>query len=217
MVTRGAELEDLFAEGDRLADLGKHRAALRLFLAAAKRGHCASMERVGVQVGSGQGTRPDPLAAIRWLLCARRLGSSMAAHNLAITYAEVGRWLLAARWWARAEAEGHRDAGVDLAICLLEGKGTRRDPRRARRLLLRAVREPRPYAIAEVDRERAMALLGVMAARAATGRRNPAQARRWLERADRDHDYPEARRVLRSLETGVPSYVDVARFPPWSR
>jgi hypothetical protein len=148
----------------------------------------------------------------------RRTRSSVDAANIAVTHADAGRWDLAARWWDRAVAVGtNRGDGVSVAMGLLLGKGRRRDPLRARQLLVRAARGTSPTEICEWDREWAMALLGVVAASGIGGARDLRAARKWLARANSDHDYPEARAALAALGTRALDPLEVARGNPWAR
>lgn len=210
------DLPALFARADGLMDAGLRRRAFRLFLLGARGGDLDCIDRVGVHLSSGQGARRDSTAALRWLRRAHRLGSTVAANNIAVTYAELGRWELAVRWWTKVVAAGDVEGHLDLAMCLLEGRGIRRDAARARRLLERMLRSSRSRSITEWSREWALALLGVMCASAIGGRRDLRKGRRLIERASRDGAYPEAQRVLADLdEARLPAPLDVARSGVW--
>ena len=194
---------------------GDRRRAFRLFMRGALAGDVSLASRVGVHLSNGEGVRRDTAAALRWMHWAYRHGSSCDASNTAVTYAESGRWRLAAKWWARAVVSNDGDACVDLALCFLVGRGVRRQPMKARALLLQAVRMKKMSLTTQHGQEWAMALLGVMAASGAGTRRDLRAARKWLSRANADNDYPEAGRVLRQLGKVTPSPIDVARGGPW--
>jgi TPR repeat protein len=166
-------------------------------------------------LGSGSGVRKDRERGLLWLHWARKRGSALAAYNIAVTHAENGRWRLAYQWWTRSNAEQGGDE-VELAMCLLEGLGVRRNPIRARALLLRHLRQRVPYDVSEAGQEWARALLGVLAATGLACRKDLRAARRWLERANKDDDYPEALRVLALLGKHAPRSLDVARGAPWT-
>lgn len=208
-------LEELYARADALADAGRHREAYALFLAGAP-GSLDCAERVGLCLVDGVGVRRDVGRGLRWLRAAERAGSWSARANIAVVYAQLGTWRRAAAWWARAVAAGDTAEGLNLAICLLEGRGVRRDGTRARGLLLRIARMRPPMNVSVWDHEWAMALLGVIAAAGTAGPRDLAAARRWLLRADHDGDYPQARAVLRTIGSRQPVPADVARGAPWA-
>jgi TPR repeat protein len=209
------DLDGLFARGDALEEAGKTRQAYRLFLRGAEMGSVDCADRVGCMLGSGSGVRKDPERGLRWLHWARKRGSGPAAYNIAVTHAENGRWRRAYQWWKHSNAEQGGDE-VELAMCLLEGLGARRNPARARALLRRHLRRKVPYMVSEAGQEWARALLGVMAATGLGCRKDLRAARRWLERANKDDDYPEARRVLALLGRHDPHPLDVARGAPWT-
>jgi TPR repeat protein len=191
---------------------GALREGFQLFLRGARAGAVACASRVGVHLSNGEGARRDSVAALRWLHWAHRHGSS-DAYNIAVIYAEGDRWRLAVRWWSRDAASGDPSSRIALAMCLLEGHGVRRDPPKARKLLLQTVRMRPPIGISREEHEWAMALLGVMAAAGVGTGRDLRVARKWLERANGDGDHPEVAQVLRGLGSSTPSPGDVA--PDW--
>ncbi len=198
-------------EADALEAKGHARRAFRLFLRGANAGSAECAERVGLMLGSGVGVRRSPAEELRWHRIAVRRGAS--PYNLAVAHAAAGRWSVARRWWERAIAWGDRGAAIDVALCLLTGRGARRDPARAHRLLTGVVRLRPPHGISMHEHELATALLGVLAARGLGTARNLARARRLLAKANRDGDYPEVARAMRELEAVGP--LDVVRTPPW--
>lgn len=208
-----ADLDALFAEADALEERGERRKAFRLFLRGALHGCMYCAMRLGSCYAAGRGTRRDPAEALRWDRIARRRGAP--AYNLAVEYANQNNWRLARKWWERSVAEGDKSAGIDLALCLLEGRGARRDPRRAHRLLTAVVRMRPPINVSQAEHEEAMALLGILMARGIGTRKSLARARRWLARANADGDYPQAGRALDDLEAAEP--LDVVRSAPWRR
>ncbi len=209
--------EDLYTRADALMDAGERRHAFGLLLRGAEAGDLTCADRLGICFTDGEGTRRDVDAGLRWLRWAHRRGSSIAATNIAITYADNGRWRLAAKWWARSVAAGDGDDRIDLAMCFLEGLGVRRSPRRARALLLRAAAMKPTTEITPHGREWAMALLGVLSLAGLGTPVDVRSGRRWLERANADDDYTEAREALAAIRVRRPSPLDVARSNPWVR
>lgn len=205
------QLEALYKQADELEEQGDHRRAFRLFLKGAEAGAAYCADRVGGCYGVGSGTRRSPSQALRWHRIAYRRGVS--PYNLAVEYARQGRWSLARKWYERALAEGETSAGVDVALCMLTGRGARLNAERAYRLVATVARMRPPYGISPFEHEEAMALLGVMTATGIGTRKNIPRARRWLARANADGDYPEAARASEDLHRATA--LDVVRSPPW--
>ena len=210
-----AELEAIYTEADALEERGERRKAFVLFLRGARAGSADCAGRVASHYASGQGVRRNIVESLRWDRLALRRGHWLSAYNIAQTYASVGNWRLARRWWERSVINGDVAAGIDLAFCLLEGLGARRDPRRAHALLRAAARGKPPVSVSIAEREEAMALLGVLAARGLGTARSVSRARFWLSKANVDMDYPEVAYALANLDTVGPR--DVARSVPWRR
>lgn len=211
---KATNLETLYAKADALLARGQGRAAVRLLRKGAELGSGECADRLGCCYADAEGVRRDRAAALRWMRLARRRGSLIAAGNIGMVYADGGRWPQAVRWWRVAVSEGDFDTCVDLAMCLLEGRGTRCDAAGARRLLVRAATAKPQWDITAFSRETAMALLGVLSARGLGTRRDLASARRWLHRANVDGDYPQAELALSRLHDLQPR--DVARSHPWA-
>lgn len=128
-------------------------------------------------------------------------------------YAVQGRWPLARKWYERVLADGETSAGLDVALCLLTGRGGPADAKRAYGLVVAVTRLRPPIGVSLCEHEEATALLGVLTARGIGTRKSIARARRLLAKANIDGDYPEAARAVKNLETVNP--LDVVRFPPW--
>lgn len=210
------ELNALYAKAVALEERGEVRKAFRLYQRGAAAGHSASAARVSCCYSAGSGKRRDLHQALRWTKVAIRLEAPQDTYlsNLGIDYALLGNWRRARYWWERALASGDVEAGTQLALCLLLGKGARRDPHRAVRLLRAVIRAPRKLA-SPCGREEAMALLGALCARGIGTPRSPKHARQRLERANVDGDYSEAARALAALDEV--EFLDLARIPLWQR
>jgi TPR repeat protein len=206
-----AQLDALYKQADELEDQGDDRRAFRLFLRGAEAGAADCADRVGSCYGAGTGTRRSPSQALRWYRIAYRRGWS--PYNLAVEYASQGRWVLARNWFERALAEGEKSAGVDVALCMLTGRGARLNAARAYRLVANVARMRPPHGVSPFEHEEAMALLGVMTATGVGTRKKIARARQWLARANAHGDYPEAERALKDLDRVTA--LDVVRSPPW--
>ncbi|MGH7282001.1 MAG: tetratricopeptide repeat protein [Polyangiaceae bacterium] len=170
---------------------------------------CAN--RVGSCYRAGRGTRRSPSQALRWHRIASRRGES--PFNLAVEYANQGRWRQAHKWYERALAFGDRTAGIDVALCMLTGRGARLDAVRAYRLVATVVRMRPPIDVSPFEHEQAVALLGVMTARGIGTTKSITKAQRWLRKANADGDYAEAARALKNLD--AVAALDIVRFLPW--
>jgi TPR repeat protein len=210
------ELEALWTKANALEERGEVRKAFRLYLRCAVGGHAHSAACVSACYTAGAGTRRDLHQALRWTKVAIRLEAPNETYvsNLGVDYAMLGNWRRAKYWWERAVASGDVEAGTHVALCLLLGKGTRRDPHRAVRLLRAVIRDRRNMA-SEWAREEAMALLGALCARGIGTPLSLSQARQWLERANVDGDYPQAARALAALDDV--EFLDLARIQFWQR
>lgn len=206
-----ARLEALYEQADELEAQGEYRRAFRRFLRGAEAGAADCADRVGTCYGAGIGTRRSPSQALRWYRIAHRRGWS--PYNLAVEYASQGRWSLARKWYERALADGDKSAGIDVALCMLTGRGARLNAARAYRLVASVVRMRPPIGVSPFEHEEAMALLGVMTATGIGRKKDIARARQWLARANADGDYPEATRALKELHRVT--VLDVVRSPPW--
>lgn len=212
---KSEDLDALYARADALEDRGEYRKAFALFLRGARAGAANCAGRVANSYAAGCGVRRNIAESLRWDRTALRRGHRLSLTNIALTYASIGKWRLARRWWERAVADGYLDAAIDLAFCFLEGRGVRRDPVRAHELLRTVIRGKPPFLVSIADQEEAKALLGVLAARGVGTKRSYARARAWLRKATVDGDYPQAAEALANLDTASPR--DVARYPPWRR
>lgn len=216
MPTRRSEQSDagaLYAQADALFDRGVPERAIPLLRRGAALGDASAADRLGCAYADGEGVRRSFALAERWLRVARKRGSSIAAANLAVVYADQGRWRDAARFWRIALREGDLGCALDLAMCHLEGLGVQRDPRKAHELLQRAARGRPRLDITQYEQETVMALLGVLCARGLGVEADRAAARRWLRRASKDGDYEQASRALTELDDVAPK--DVVRGHPW--
>lgn len=158
------------------------RAAKHYFRRAAELGNPYAMVAYADQL-SLPGSRTLSLReAMTWYRRAFRLGETIGAHNLAVTYQNQGRLRLAVRWFRRAIRAGDASSELPLALAEMYGSGTRRDPRSAVRRLSRVARgEPR-Y-VSQAEQEEAMLTLALAYDQGWLLRRDHAMAITWLRRA----------------------------------
>jgi uncharacterized protein len=112
-------------------------AALRAFLAAAKRGDPAAMNMAGRCHENGWGAPVDLPQAALWYARSAEAGHDWGEYNLANLLFD-GRGVAedqprAVAWYRRAAEKGHARAMNLLARCCEEGWGTPRDPGAAAR------------------------------------------------------------------------------------
>ncbi len=137
---------------ERGADEG---VAYARFLAAARAGHPAAMDAVGMMLVAGRGVGKDVAAGLGWLGRAAAAGNPRAHYSLGLMAAS-GRHLTrdagaaVAHWRAAAEA-GHAGAAYRLALASLRGEGTARDDGAAREWLARAADGGDPAARALIE------------------------------------------------------------------
>jgi TPR repeat protein len=138
-------------------DAGNLRRARVLFARGASLGAEGCMLNLGYFYDEGLGVRESKQKAMHWYKRAYRKGSSAAASNIAVLYAERGRFGLAVAWYKRAAALGDGDAELSLAQHYAIGIGVRPSLAAASQHARRAVRAQH---ITPAGREEAVALLG---------------------------------------------------------
>ncbi len=116
-----------------------------------------------------------------------------AAHNIAITYREIGDLRMAVKWFQKSVDAGDADALIQLGIHYYWGKGVRKNPKAAVRYFRKA---SKANFISECGRADAFFLLGVAYFEGEGVKRSISNARRLLERANIDNDHPSARKLL---------------------
>jgi uncharacterized protein len=114
MPAKSDALFDLFAQGCQLWDLGKDRAARRLFEQSAGAGDTGSLLNYGYFLEQGLGGARDVEQAMRCYRRAYRRGSAAAANNIAILYREASQPRRAEKWFERALSGGDVGAGLQL-------------------------------------------------------------------------------------------------------
>jgi len=112
------ELDD-FTRADKLCDERRFEEAFQIFMAMAKRGDVTGMDRVANMYDDGEGVRRSRGRAITWYLKAIDAGSSIARHNLGLTYLRNRDTRRARYWLEKSLACGHRDSALDLAHIFL--------------------------------------------------------------------------------------------------
>lgn len=144
----------------RGGDTGTERAvaegaAYARFLAAARAGHPAAMDALGMILVNGRGVEKDVAAGLDWLRRSAAAGNPRAHYSLGLM-AAAGRHLprdagAAVAHWQAAAAAGHAGAAYRLALASLRGEGTPRDDGVAREWLARAAEGGDPEARALLE------------------------------------------------------------------
>lgn len=152
---------------------------------------------MGVLLSNGDGIRKNVNEAFLWLRKAFHAGNSCAAHNIAITYRQIGDLRRAVKWFGKAADAGDDDALIQLGIHYYWGKGIRRNTKQAVRCFRMATQGKN---ISEAGRDDAFFLLGVAYSEGEGVRASIRHARKLLQRANVDNDHSAASKMLRQLE-----------------
>ncbi len=133
----------------------------------------------------------------RWRSRALR-GDECGATNFAASYRLVGNHRAAFQWFRRAAALGSGDDFLDVGYAYQVGLGVRRNVVQAERAYRAAIasRFITPYGREEAQYFLATVLL------AARPKRATSEARRALQRAASDQDYPQAEQLLELVKAG---------------
>jgi uncharacterized protein len=173
------------------------RKAAKWFRRAAEHGLTPAQNTLGVLLSNGDGIRKNVNEAFLWLRKAFHAGDSCAAHNIALTYREIGDLRTAVKWFRKAADAGDDDALIQLGIHYYWGKGTRKNTKEAVRCFRKATKGKN---ISEGGRDDAFFLLGVAYSEGEGVRTSIPNARKLFQRANVDNDYPVASKMLRQLE-----------------
>ncbi len=174
------------------------RTAAQWFRRAAEHGLSPAQNILGVLLSNGDGVRKDVDEVLSWLRKAFHSGDACAAHNIAITYREIGDLRTAVRWFRKSADAGDGDALIQLGIHYYWGKGVRKDPKAAVRCFRAATRARN---VSEGGRDDAFFFLGVAYSEGEGVRASIPSARKLFERANIDNDHPASRKMLLHLET----------------
>lgn len=189
----GLTLADGIQDGNGRCLVRRNSAySVRLLRRAAESGDPTAAGALGYAYDVGCGIRGDKALALKWYRRAARMGNAVGASNIATVYRDKGDLGLAHRWLLRAVEMGHGDAAVAAGYGYLYGIGVRTDVSSARRMFRRALRggDASPY-----GREEALYNLAI--AHVDSGHLH--QAIPFLERANKDGDYPEAASLLAQI------------------
>ena len=171
--------------------------AAQWFRRAAEHGLSSAQNTLGVLLGNGDGVKKNFDEALSWLKRAFHAGELYAAHNIAITYRQIGDLRIAVKWFQKSVDSGDGDALVQLGIHHYWGKGVRRNPKAAVRYFRMAIRAKN---ISEFGRDNAFFLLGLAHSEGEGVTASISKATRLLERANADNDHPAARKMLHQLK-----------------
>lgn|SRR3974390_3370510 len=171
--------------------------AAKWFRRAAEHGSSSAQNTLGVLLGNGDGVAKNVPEAVLWLRKAFRAGEACAAHNLAITYREIGKFSMAAKWFRKSADAGDDDARIQLGIHYYWGKGVRKNPKVAVQCFRRAIKGKN---LSGYGRDDAFFCLGLGYFEGAGVKRSMRVAVKLFEKANVDGDNPAARKMLRILE-----------------
>jgi hypothetical protein len=170
------------------------------FRRAAEHGCVPAQNTLGVLLSNGNGVRKNVPDAFTWLRRAVRAGDTCAAHNLAITYREIGKLTMAAKWFRKVADAGDDDALVQLGIHYYWGKGVRKNPEAAIQCFRNAAKGKN---ISGYGKDDAFFCLGLGYFEGKGVKRSLQLARKLFERANLDNDNPAAGKMLRQLALGA--------------
>jgi len=163
---------------------------------AANHGCRPAQNTFGVCLTNGDGVRRNVRQGLWWLKRAFRDRDAGVAHNIALTYRQIGELRRAVKWLQTACNLGDGDALVQLGIHYYWGKGVRKNPNAAVRCFRKAINS---NCISGYGRDDAFFFLGLSYLEGAGLERSLTKARRLLRRADADHDHPIAGKLLARL------------------
>jgi uncharacterized protein len=161
---------------------------------AAEHGCVSAQNNLGVRLGNGEGVTKNVTESLKWLRKAARAGDYCAASNIAITYRENGKLKAAVKWFRKSITASDEDAQVQLGIHYYWGKGVRKNPKAAVRCFRKAAKGKK---LCEASREDAFFFLGIAYFEGRGVKASIPHARKLLQRANIDNDYPAARDMLR--------------------
>jgi uncharacterized protein len=146
----------LYIEADLLDDRGRYTEALPLLLKGAKAGDTSCQILLGNYLSDGRKGIPiDRKRAIYWYTQAHKLGSSIGASNLAITYRKQGDGDEAYRWFELAVKAGDNEAHRALAEIWLYDRGNKTKAIKH----LKAMFQGNPRDVSELSRDEARTML----------------------------------------------------------
>jgi TPR repeat protein len=115
-----------FIEGDRAEESGNFPLARQWFERGVELGEVDCLTRLARMYDLGIGVIADGVVSIRLYKRAWRLGSTLAASNIATIYRDRGRPRLAAQWFRRVAEARDSSGHLELAKLYLTGLGGKR-------------------------------------------------------------------------------------------
>jgi uncharacterized protein len=173
------------------------RKAAHWFRRAAEHGLAPAQNTLGVLLSNGDGVRKNVDEALSWMRKAFRAGDACAAHNIAITYRQIGDLTTAVKWFRKSVNVGDKDALIQLGIHYYWGKGVKKSPRAAVRCFRMATKAKN---ISESGRDDAFFLLGLAYFEGRGVITSTPKAMRLLKRANIDNDHPAACKMLNQVQ-----------------
>lgn len=197
------DLNTLLDQAEQARKRGDHKAQVRIYREAAKRGSLAAQFRLARLYEQGRHVKQNPALARQWFTRAAQKGHTAAEYRLARILEREGDMTNAVEWLRQAADHGHPKAQSYLAQLHDEGRGTTRDHDAARVWRVRAAttRSEQREATAECKRQdlQDRADAGSAAAQAAIARdyaklgatrQDLARAETWFLKAVSHHPNP---------------------------
>jgi uncharacterized protein len=172
------------------------RIAAKWFRRAAEHGDGSAQNTLGVLLGNGDGITKNVAEAFFWLRKALHARDTCAAHNLAITYRQIGNLRMAVTWFRKAADAGDDDARVQLGIHCYWGRGIRKNPEVAIQCFRQAIKGKN---LSGHGRDDAFFCLGLGYLEGAGVKKSIGTAVKSFEQANIDGDHSAAGQMLRIL------------------
>ncbi len=170
----------------------------RLLTLASESGEESAFFPLACALDGGWGVQRNEKEALRWYYRAVNNGDSAAANNISTIHRDKRNLELAFKWLYRAWKMGDGDAAEDVGYCYHLGIGVKKNLLLAERAYRNAIRSK---CITEWGRQEAMYNLAVIQIEQGT-LATIRKAKTLLIRANKDDDYPQAKKLLSSLEKG---------------
>ncbi len=113
-------VDSWYRTGYHYSQRGHNKDAFMWMMRAAKAGHAAAQNNIGLSYLHGLGATKDEKEAFKWFEKAAKQGLSYAQSELAMLYYRQGNTKKAYEWWLTAANENDEYAQFNLASLLLE-------------------------------------------------------------------------------------------------
>lgn len=174
---------------------------LRLLKYAAESGEKSAFFPLACAFDCGSGVEKNEREALRWYHRSVKDGDGHAATNISTIYRDAGNLEMAFKWLCRARDMGDVDAAECVGYCYQLGIGVKQNLKLAEQAYRSVIKSKSKY-ITEWARQEAMYNCAVILIQKKATPAALREAECLLRRANIDDDYPQARKLLRSLEAG---------------